>query len=159
MAELPGSLSDARFFLVNGVTPFQERVFHKIRLPEEIKPFRPFHEESNNVTFRFLFKNTVILKGRIAENGKPMGTPPPLVEKPLSVPPEGKALLIRRKEAEAPAVPPGKTPRRNLFTEGNGQGKIMCRLPEPRYCPSMEISQRICKVTLDDTFTAGLICA
>jgi hypothetical protein len=32
-------------------------------------------------------------------------------------------------------------------------------LPEPRYCPSIVISHSICKVSLEVTFTAGVICA
>jgi hypothetical protein len=117
MAEFPGSLPDEGFFLVNGVTPFQERVFDKIRLPEEIELFRPFHEEGNNVTFRFLFKNTVVFKGGIPKNDKPMGTPPPLIDHSLSIPPQGKPFIIRREEAETRSGPPGKAPCRSLFTK------------------------------------------
>jgi hypothetical protein len=100
MAEFPGSFTYEGFFPVNGVRPGKERVFDKIRLPEEIKLFRPFHEESNNVTFRFPFQNTVVFKGRIAENGKPVGTLPPLVDQPPIIPPEGKPFIIRGHEAQ-----------------------------------------------------------
>jgi hypothetical protein len=124
MAELPGSFPNQCFLLVNGVTPFQERVFDKIGLPEEIKLFRPVHEEGNNIALRFPVKNTIVFKRHIAEDGKPMGTPPPFVHKPPSIPLQGKALIIRGKETEAGRGPPGKPPRRSLFTEGNHQGKI-----------------------------------
>jgi hypothetical protein len=86
MAEFSGSLPDKGFFFVNGVTPFQERVFDKIRLPEKVKAlhrravFRPFHAESDNIALRLPVQNTVVFKGGIAENGKPVGTPPPLVD-------------------------------------------------------------------------------
>jgi hypothetical protein len=136
MAELPGSFPDDGFFLVDGVTPFQERVFNKIRLPEEIKLVSPFQQQSNNISLRFLFKNTVVFKRSIAENGKPMGMPPPLVDPPPSVPPEGKPFIIRGKEAETVsileiAVPPGKTPGGSLFTERYLYRKIIKALPEP----------------------------
>jgi hypothetical protein len=124
MAEFPGSLPDESFFFVDGVTPFQERVSDKIRLPEEIKVSGPFHEEGNNVTFRLLFKNTVIFKGSIPKNGKAVGTLASPVYQPLPIPPEGKPFIIRREEAKARSGPPGKAPRRSLFTEGNRQGKI-----------------------------------
>jgi hypothetical protein len=128
MAEFPGSLPDEGFFLVNRIAPLQKRVFHKIGLPEEIKPFGPFHEEGNNIAFRFLFKNTIVFKGGIVENGKPMGTLPPFINQPPPVPPEGKAFLIRGKEAEATGSPPGKAPCRDTPPQVYYQGKIITRL-------------------------------
>jgi hypothetical protein len=72
MAEFSGSLPDERFLFVNRITPFQKRVFDKIRLPEKIKLFRPFHDQDNNVAFRFPVQNTVVLKGGITQDGKPV---------------------------------------------------------------------------------------
>jgi hypothetical protein len=125
MTEFPSSFAYQGFFFVNSVTPFQEGDFDEIRLPEEIKVFGPFHEQGNDVSFRFPVKNTIVFKGRIAEDGKPMGTPPPFIYQSPPVSPEGKPFVIRGKEAEAPTIPPGKVPCRNLFTERNGQREIV----------------------------------
>jgi hypothetical protein len=110
MAELPGSFPDEGFFFVNGVAPFQERVFNKIRLPEEIKPFGPFHQQGNNIVFRFPFKNTVVFKSGIAEDGKPMGTLAAPVHQPPIIPPQGKPFVIRGKEAKTGRSPTTKFP-------------------------------------------------
>jgi hypothetical protein len=148
MAELPGSFPNDGFFLINRITPFQERVFDKIRLPEEIKIFGSFHEESNDVVLRFPVQNTVVFKGSIPKNGKPVGTPPPLVDQPPSIPPQSKPFIIGRNKPETRTPPPGKPPCRNLFTEGNHTGKIPRRLQKTPtlfhftlYLPPFSLSQ------------------
>jgi hypothetical protein len=85
MTEFPRSFPGDGFFFVNGVTSFQEGVGNKLRLAEEIKLFGSVHEEGNNIAFRFPVQNTVVFKGGIAKNGKPVGTPPPLIHQPLPV--------------------------------------------------------------------------
>ena len=110
MAELPRPFARQGFFFVDSVAPFQKRIFDKVRLPEEIEPLRPFHEQGNNVAFRFPLKNTVILKGRVPKDSKPVGPSPPLIDQPLSVPPEGKTLVVRGNKPQPSAVPPGKAP-------------------------------------------------
>jgi hypothetical protein len=128
MTEFPGSFPDECFLLVNRITPFQEGVFVKVRLPEEVKFFRPFHEQGNDISLRFPLKNTIVFKSRIAEYRKLVGTPPPFINKPPFIPPEGKALIIRGDKTETPAIPPGKPPRWDIPPQVYYQGKIIARL-------------------------------
>jgi hypothetical protein len=124
MTEFPGSFPYQGFFFVNGIRPFQERVFNKIRLPEEIKVFGPVHEEGNDIVLRFPVKNTVVFKRRIPQDSKPMGTLAAPVHKSPSIPSQSKPFIIRGDKAEAGRGPPGKPPFWSLFTKGNHTGKI-----------------------------------
>jgi hypothetical protein len=156
--KLTASYKRAISMKANGVTPSQKRVFNEIRLAEEIKMFRPFHEEGNDIAFRFPVKNTVVFKRSIIKDGKPVGTLAAPIHKSPPVPPEGKALVIRGNEAKTCPGPAGKSPRRGLIIKRYPHRKIIEALPEC-YWPRIVISHSICKVSLDVTFTAGLICA
>jgi hypothetical protein len=52
-------------------------------------------EKRNNIIFRFFVENAVVFKSRITEYGKPMGTPPTFINKPLFIATQGKTFIIR----------------------------------------------------------------
>jgi hypothetical protein len=112
MTKFPRSFTDKRLFFINGVASRKKVIFYKIRLPEEIKMFRPFNPQAHYITVRLPIENTVVLKRTIVENSKPMRTLLSLVNQPPSITPEGKAFIIRGNKAEAAIlpVPPGKAP-------------------------------------------------
>jgi hypothetical protein len=87
-----------------------------------------------------------------------MGTPPPFIYQSPHVSTEGKPVIIKGKEAETPTIPPEKAPCRSLFAKCYLYRKIIETLPES-YCPRIVISHSIWRVSLDVTFTAGVICA
>jgi hypothetical protein len=80
MAELPGPFPYAGLFFVNRVTPRQDGIFQPVRLPEEIKLFRPFQPEHDSITIRLFVQNTIVLKRIVPENGKPVASPITLVK-------------------------------------------------------------------------------
>jgi hypothetical protein len=101
MAKLPGSFAYEGFFFVDGVGANKKRFLDKLRLPEEVKVLRTFHTHGNNIAFRLPLKNTIVFKGRIAEYGNPVGSPPPFVDKLPPVPPHGESFIIRGDKPEA----------------------------------------------------------